>query len=500
MANNICCATYCGGGARIECSCACFCRSTWCCDSAECGGGLLLTCGSTGCLCDCNSFCNNTASCAGGAIRLGGQSCLIAAGNGNESSNCLTIDCNCSQYGGGIYQQGCSCTCLQNFGITSNCADCYGGGFYTQGCSCFDLCYGKFECNCAKYGGGIYATSACSGCICCVDFCCNCADNSVSVSFNGTTAAADGSSDSCYGSGGGMRMQCGSNVCVNDSCFTENCAGMFGGGMFVSNSCACLCNVNFCCNCTAGFGGGLFVQTCSCACFEGYTCFKDNHANSCGNSWFLSGENICFHIASGSCIEDHDGGGSSQIDIYMAQVCCNAENRYCCRWTEAAAALSRTRSVGGALQELAEEDAAKIIIDGTYKAYGDYSEFDGCFIVNDGGLLTMNENTVIEPDENEDYGTTIVIEDGGTFDLSTREAAEGIELKKLEIKGGGKMKVRANEYNAKAKTAAIPAIKVGNLQISDDAIIEGENKDSTYLFATSGTTKYTLTNGKISKT
>jgi len=183
----------------------------------------------------------------------------------------------------------------------------------------------------------------------------------------------------------------------------------------------------------------------------------------------------------------------------MAQVCCNAENRYCCCWTEAATALSRTRSVGGALQELAEADAAKIIIDGTYKAYGDYSEFDGCFIVNNGGLLTMNENTVIEPDEDEAYGTTIVVEDGGTFDLSTREAAEGIELKKLEIKGGGRMKVKANEYDAKAKTATIPAIKVGNLQISDDAIIEGENKDSTYLFATSGTTKYTLTNGKVSK-
>jgi len=101
--------------------------------------------------------------------------------------------------------------------------------------------------------------------------------------------------------------------------------------------------------------------------------------------------------------------------------------------------------------------------------------------------------------QNEDYGTTIVIEDGGTFDLSTREAAEGIELKKLEIKGGGRMKVRANEYNAKTKTATIPAIKVGNLKISDGAIIEGENKDSTYLFATSGTTKYTLTNGKVSK-
>jgi len=175
MANNICCATYCGGGARIECSCACFCHSTWCCDCAECGGGLLLTCGSTGCLCDYNTFCNNTASCAGGAIRLGGQSCLIAAGNGNESSDCLTIDSNCSQYGGGIYQQGRSCTCLQNFEIKCNQANCYGGGFYTQGCSCFDLCCGKFECNCAKYGGGIYATSACSGCICCVEFCCNCA-------------------------------------------------------------------------------------------------------------------------------------------------------------------------------------------------------------------------------------------------------------------------------------------------------------------------------------
>lgn len=510
MSNNICCATYCGGGARIECSCACFCCSTWCCDSAECGGGLLLTCGSTGCLCDCNTFCNNSACCAGGAIRLGGGSCLIATEDNSQSASevmqvdggtCnLIIDSNCSTYGGGIYQQGCSCTCLQNFEVKSNQANCYGGGFYTQGCSCFDLCCGKFECNCAKYGGGIYATSACSGCLCCVDFCCNCANSSVSVNFNNSVTAVDESdSNTCYGSGGGMRMQCSSNVNFNDVCFTENCAGMFGGGLFVSNSCACFCNTNFCCNCTAGYGGGLFVQTCSCVDFCGCNCFKDNCASSCGNSWFLSGECICFHIASGSCIEDHDGGGSSQIDVYMTQVCCNTENRYCCCWTETSAAASRTRSVGGALQELAEADAAKVIVDGTYKAYGDYSEFDGCFIVNKGGLLAMNENTVIEPDEDESYGTTIVIEDGGTLDLSGREATEGIELKKLEIKGGGVMKVKANEYNAKAKTATIPAFKVGDLKISDNAIIEGGDDDSTYLFAISGTTKYTLKSGKVSK-